>query len=114
MIWCALAFASDPLPLAAPTGLVAPVVSRAAPGWRAGLEDGWVRHAWYADEDAAREAFAFQRIAAAAVPLPDATIDGADEAAGDPGGFLVIRQRNRIFVVKSPRARVVARGLLAP
>lgn len=113
MIWCALAFAADPLPFAPTTGLVEPVVSRVAPGWRAGLVDGWVRHSWYADEAAAREAFAFQRISAATVPLPDVAIDGADEAAGDPGGFLIFRQRNLIFVVKSPRARGVAAGLLA-
>lgn len=112
MIWCALAFAAEPLPLAPTTGLVAPVVSRAAPGWRAGLVDGWVRHAWYPDEDTARAAFAFERVAAAALALPEVTLEGADEAAGDTAGFLVFRQRNRVFVVKSPRARAVSAELL--
>ncbi len=87
--------------------------STEAPGWQAAVAGGWVRMAWHPDSASAHTAFLFQRIAASTRHLPDIAAAGADEAAGDPAGFLVVRRGNLIFTIRAAGAEILMRRLLA-
>jgi hypothetical protein len=85
-------------------GLAAPTLIDGEDGWQApiaGVPGGFVRVLRYPDLSHARDAFAFQAVAAA--NLAQAPLVGVgDEAVGDGVGFLVARVGDRVFTIRDP------------
>ena len=113
-------WAGVPLTALPALGLGAPDLDTWASGWRATLpEDGFVRLMQRESVEEARALFSHQiRTAATITPPPLAWAAPADqdvEAAGDGVGFLVLRDRNVVLVVRDPRGQAaqVARALQA-
>lgn len=104
------ALAGIPLDKLAGLGLGEPVFVDGADQWKAAAAGGFVTAMIEADAVAAEERFVFQR-ATVGVQLPELTLAGADQAAGDEG-LVLARRANIVFVVRGHLAVAVAEQLL--
>lgn len=86
--------------------------NESAPGWQAVVPGGWVRLRVLADIPSAEADFSFQRGAATTMRFPLVDVSGADEACGDPEGFLLARKANLVLTVRAPNASALATRLL--
>jgi hypothetical protein len=96
-------------------GLETPLRSDAAESWQAADgAGGWVRLYRHPSAEAADQAYTFLLRAATTRPQPALQLPGADEAAGDGQGYVLLRSRNIIIELRSADegAGARARGLL--